>query len=79
MTDNILTEIERIIKENEELKTSIIELETNNRNLLLRERLYQSSLQNTKNQLLKFAQNITTTPHSKDAEYQQVVYGEIEQ
>lgn len=74
--DNIITEIERIIKENEELKTKVAELEINNRNICMRERLYQSSLQTVKNQMLKLAQNIDTTPHSRDAEYQSVVYGE---
>ena len=79
MVDNILAEIERIIKENEELKEKIITLETNLRNISMRERLYQSTLQATRTQLLKFAQGLTTTPHSSDAEYRQVVYGEIEQ
>ena len=76
MTDNILTEIERIIKENEELKTRIAELEINNRNSLMRERLYQSALSSAKSQMLKLAQSIDTTPHSRDVEYQHIVYGE---
>lgn len=75
MKDNILTEIERIIKENEELKMKIAELEINNRNILMRERLYQSALSSAKNQMLKLAQSIDTTPHSRDAEYQHTVYG----
>lgn len=73
--DNIITEIERIIKENEELKTKVAELEIINRNICMRERLYQSSLQTVKNQMLKLAQGINTTPHSRDAEYQSIVYG----
>lgn len=40
MMDNIITEIERIIKENEELKTRVAELEINLRNFSMRERLY---------------------------------------
>ena len=76
MTDNILAEIERIIKENEELKEKIITLETNLRNISMRERLYQSTLQATRTRLLKFADGITTTPHSSDTEYREVVYGE---
>ena len=42
----------------------------------MRERLYQSTLQATRTQLLKFADGITTTPHSSDTEYREVVYGE---
>lgn len=76
MTDNILTEIERILKENEELKLKISELETKFRTVLMRERLYQSQLSTAKTQILKLGQSIDTTPHSRDAEYQQVVYGE---
>ena len=76
MADNIIAEIERIIKENEELKSRVAELELTNRNLYMRERLYQSSLQTAKNQLLKLAQSIDTTPHSRDTEYQSIVYGE---
>lgn len=76
MTDNILTEIERILKENEELKLKISELETKYRTVLMRERLYQSQLSTAKTQILKLGQSIDTTPHSRDAEYQQVVYGE---
>lgn len=78
MTDNILTEIERIIKENERLKNKIDGLETINRNLSMRERLYQSELQKVKTALTKLAENVLTTPHSKDAEYQSVVYGEAQ-
>lgn len=74
--DNILIEIERIIKENEELKTKVAELEIVNRNICMRERLYQSALSTAKNQMLKLAQSIDTTPHSRDAEYQSIVYGE---
>lgn len=74
MMDNLLTEIERIIKENEELKTRVAELEIANRNAHMRERLYQSSLQTVKNQMLKLAQSIDTTPHSRDTEYQSIVY-----
>lgn len=76
MNDNILTEIERILKENEELKTKVAELEINNRNILMRERLYQSALSTAKNQMLALAQNISTTPHSRDVDYQKAVYGE---
>ena len=74
--DNIIIEIEKIIKENEELKTKITELKIANRNICMRERLYQSSLQTVKNRMLKLAQSINTTPHSRDAEYQSIVYGE---
>lgn len=74
--DNIIIEIEKIIKENEELKTKVAELEINNRNFSMRERLYQSSLQTVKNQMLKLAQGIDTTPHSRNTEYQSIVYGE---
>ena len=74
--DNIITEIETIIKENEELKARVADLEINLRNFSMRERLYQSSLQTAKNQMLKLAQGIDTTPHSRDFEYQSIVYGE---
>ena len=76
MTDNIITEIERIIKENEELKSKVTKLELANRNLSMRERLYQSALDTTKTRLIKLAQGISATPHSRDAEYQSIVYGE---
>ena len=75
MENNIITELERILKENEELKEKVTELETANRNVLMRERLYQSALSSAKNQMLKLAQSIDTTPHSRDAEYQATVYG----
>ncbi len=75
MESNIITELERILKENEELKEKVTELETANRNVLMRERLYQSALSSAKNQMLKLAQSIDTTPHSRDAEYQATVYG----
>lgn len=75
MENNIITELERILKENEELKEKVTELETANRNVLMRERLYQSALSSAKNQMLRLAQSIDTTPHSRDAEYQATVYG----
>lgn len=74
MTDNIITELERIIKENEELKTKLAEMEIKQRNSYMRERLYQSELSTIKSQLDKFAKGIKTTPHSHDAEYSKVVY-----
>lgn len=75
MTDNIITEIERIIKENSEMKAKLTEYEINQRNSLLRERLYQSELATLKNQLQKIVEGIKTTPHSNNAEYNKVVYG----
>lgn len=75
MENSIITELERILKENEELKEKVTELETANRNVLMRERLYQSALSSAKNQMLRLAQSIDTTPHSRDAEYQATVYG----
>lgn len=74
--NSILVEVENIIKENEALKSRVADLELANRNLSMRERLYQSALGNTKTQLMKLAQGIDTTPHSRDTEYQRTVYGE---
>ena len=81
MTDNIITELEKIIKENEELKTKLTEHEIYQRNWSMRERLYQSELATIKSQLDKLVRCIKTTPHSHDAEYNRVVYqgGEIEE
>lgn len=74
MTDNIITELERILKENEELKVKVAEMEIKHRNWTMRERLYQSELSTIKHQLEKFAKSIKTTPHSQDAEYNRVAY-----
>ena len=80
MTDNIITEIERIIKENSEMKAKLTEYEINQRNSLLRERLYQSELATLKNQLQKIYEGIKTTPHSHDKEYNKIVYSsEVEE
>ena len=75
MTIDIITELENIINENKELKDIISDLETRNRNLSMRERLYQSELQKIKTALTKLGEKVLTTPHSKDAEYQATVYG----
>lgn len=48
------------------------------RAIKMRESLYQSQLQNTKNALQKLYQNIDVTPHSRNSEYQRNVYGEEE-
>lgn len=79
MTDNILIELENIIKENQELKTKITEYEINRRNWSMRERLYQSELSTIKNQLKKISDAIKTTPHSHDEEYNKVVYQDVEE
>jgi predicted RNA-binding protein with RPS1 domain len=79
MTNELIAEIEKIINENQELKEKVTQLEINNRNLSMRERLYQSELQNVKNTLVKMSQSIQLTPHSKDIEYREVVYGGNEQ
>lgn len=78
MENNIITELERILKENEELKIKVSEMEINQRNFAMRERLYQSELSTIKHQLEKFVQSIKTTPHSHDPEYNRVVYKGIE-
>lgn len=72
--NNIINELENIIKENQELKTKITEYEINQRNWSMRERLYQSELATVKNQLKKIHDAIQTTPHSHDEEYNKVVY-----
>ena len=77
--NNIINELENIIKENQELKTKITEYEINQRNWSMRERLYQSELSTIKNQLKKIHDAIKTTPHSHDAEYNKVVYQSIEE
>lgn len=80
MTDNIITEIERIIKENAEMKAKLTRYEINQRNSLLRERLYQSELATLKNQLQKIYESIKLTPHSQDEEYNKIVYSnEVEE
>lgn len=80
MTSDLIAELEKIINENRELKTKLTEMEINQRNWSMRERLYQSELTTIKTQLSKIAEAIKTTPHSKDAEYNRVVYqgGDIE-
>lgn len=77
--NNIINELENIIKENQELKTKITEYEINQRNWSMRERLYQSELSTIKNQLKKIHDAIKTTPHSHDEEYNKVVYQGIEE
>ena len=77
--NNIINELENIIKENQELKTKITEYEINKRNWSMRERLYQSELSTIKNQLKKIHDTIRTTPHSHDEEYNKVVYQDVEQ
>lgn len=77
--DNIINELENIIKENQELKTKITEYEINRRKWYMRERLYQSELSTIKNQLKKIHDTIRTTPHSQDEEYNKVVYQDIEE
>lgn len=77
--NNIINELENIIKENQELKTKITEYEINRRNWSMRERLYQSELSTIKNQLKKIHDTIRTTPHSQDEEYNKVVYQDVEQ
>lgn len=77
--NNIINELENIIKENQELKTKITEYEINQRNWSMRERLYQSELSTIKNQLKKIHDTIRTTPHSHDVEYNKVVYQGVEE
>ncbi len=62
--------IQNLINEREELKVKIIELQTLNDKLALRERLYQSELGKTRTALQKLAQAIDTTPHTSAEEYQ---------
>ena len=76
--NNIINELENIIKENQELKTKITEYEIKQRNGSMRERLYQSELSTIKNQLKKIHDAIRTTPHSHDEEYNKVVYQDTE-
>lgn len=73
---NIIEEVEKIVAENNELKEKLKALEIVNRNLSMRERLYQSELSKLKNNIKKLLDEINTTPHSKDNEYQNIVYGE---
>ena len=73
---NIIEEVEKIVAENSELKEKLKALEIGNRNLSMRERLYQSELSKLKNNIKKLLDEISTTPHSKDDEYQNIVYGE---
>lgn len=73
---NIIEEVEKIVAENNELKEKLKALEICNRNLSMRERLYQSELSKLKNNIKKLSDEISTTPHSKDDEYQNIVYGE---
>ena len=77
--NNIINELENIIKENQELKTKITEFEINRRNWAMRERLYQSELSTIKNQLKKIHNAIQTTPHSHDEEYNKIAYQGVEE
>ena len=74
--DNIITAVKDLVAENTKLREELALVKGNNERLRLRESLYQKELGKTKTELQRLFQAIDTTPHSRDAEYQQLAYGE---
>jgi len=77
--ENIITAVKDLVAENIKLKEQVKLAQEGRQKLYAREGLYQQALSNTKNALRKLYESIDTTPHSRDAAYQQLVYGEDEE
>lgn len=75
---DIINEVQQLINENKKLKEEKANLKLILEKLQSREQLYMSALQNTRNQLIKMAKSIDTTPHTRDEEYCKKYYGDSE-
>ena len=74
MNKDIVKDVAELKAYNEELLNRLNSTTDSLHQIKARERLYQSTLQNLKNDLKKFCERIDVTPHSSCPEYQEMFY-----
>ncbi len=72
--NELLEAVNSLIEENTKLTEANEVLKGNNERLKLRESIYQKELSKVRATLQGLAQVIDTTPHARDAEYQEKFY-----
>lgn len=75
MDNNFKYECE-LMKQNKYLEERLNCARESLKRVYQREAIYQSTLQNLKNDLTKFCNRIDATPHSSDQPYREAYYGE---
>lgn len=76
MNKDIVKDVIELKEHNEQLQEKLNSTKECLYKIQARERLYQSTLQNLKNDLRKFYERIDVTPHSHDPEYGEKFYSD---
>lgn len=74
MNNNIVKDVIELKENNDYLIERLKSTQESLRRVYAREALYQSTLQNLKNDLRKFYERIDTSPHSSNSEYAEDFY-----